>query len=128
MSNSILISTKEKLGLAADYTAFDTQIIDYINGVFSTLHDLGVGPAGGFAITDDESTWSDFTLDDPRLQDVPTYLYLRVRMMFDPPNTSFTQASMQKQIDAHEYRLMVRMEGEYLPPGSEEVILEGGAP
>lgn len=128
MSESILNSTKLKLGLAEEYDPFDNELIDHINGVFTTLHDLGVGPPLGFTITGPDDTWESYINGDVRLMDVPTYMGLRLRMIFDPPGTSFTQASYQRQIEQHEYRLMTRFETEYLPVVDDEIILEGGEP
>jgi hypothetical protein len=111
LSDSILTSTKKVLGIAADYTAFDTDILLHINSVFSTLCQLGIGPELGFAIEDDEAVWTDFLDSDLRLNSVKTYMYLRVRMLFDPPTTSFLQDSMKRQIEEFEWRLNVHHEG-----------------
>ena len=105
MADSILNSTKKILGLAADYTAFDLDIITHINGVFSTLDQIGVGPVGGFYIEDEEETWDDFTAPPNQLNLVRTYVFLKVRMLFDPPGTSYLIEAMNKQIQEHEYRL-----------------------
>lgn len=110
MENSILISTKKTLGIAADYTAFDLDIITFINGSFSTLTQLGVGPAGGFAIDDDTAVWTDFIGDDLQLNAVKTYVHLRVRLLFDPPTTAYLTDAFNKQIEELEWRLNVHRE------------------
>lgn len=107
MDDSILNSVKKILGIAADYDAFDTDIIVHINSVFSTLNQLGLGPAEGFMIEDDSAVWEDFLLGDTRLNHVKTYMYLRVRVLFDPPTTGFTLTAMQEQIKELEWRLSV---------------------
>jgi hypothetical protein len=127
MTDSILDSTKEKLGIVPAETAFDSQIIDHINAAFSTLNDLGVGPAVGYAITDSEDVWDAFLGEDLRLSRVPQYIYLKVKLAFDPPPYSFTQQAFKEQIKEHEYRLMAAVETFPLPV-VEEIVLEGGAP
>lgn len=112
MSESILNSTKKILGIEADYYAFDTDILMHINAVFSTLQQLGIGPVEGFAIEDATTEWSSFLGGDPRLNAVKTYVYLRVRMLFDPPGTSYLINAMDEQRKELEWRLNVQREGE----------------
>lgn len=107
---SILDSTKKALGVGFDYDVFDPDIIMHINSAFSTLEQLGIGPDGGFAITDDSATWDTFLGDDPRLNSVKTYVFLKVRYVFDPPATSFVLNAMKEQIQEHEWRLNVYRE------------------
>lgn len=104
---SILTSIKKLLGIAADYEQFDTDIIIHINSAFSTLTQLGVGPSGGFVIQDETSTWSDFTADDPKLEFVKTYIYLKVRLVFDPPTTGSVIEAIKQNISEYEWRLMI---------------------
>lgn len=111
MSESILTSTKKILGLEDDYTAFDSDIIMHINSVFSILNQMGIGPENGFAISDAEETWDTYLDDDLRLNSVKTYVYLRVRMLFDPPTTSYLINSMKEQIQELEWRLNTQREG-----------------
>lgn len=124
--SSILNDTKKILGVEPDYTAFDVDIITHINGVFSTINQLGIGPEFGFEIIDDAAEWEDFLgVDpDPRLNSIKTYIYLRVRLLFDPPTTSFHIQAMENQIKEHEWRLNAYRESiEWVP---EEIILDGG--
>ena len=117
METSILTSTKKILGIAADYTVFDLDIITHINTAFSTLTQLGVGPAEGFMIEDDQAVWDDYIVDDLQYNSVKTYIYLRVRQLFDPPTTSYLIAAFQKQIEELEWRLNVhREETEWTDP------------
>lgn len=124
LEDSILTSTKKILGLAAEYTAFDHDIIVHINSVFSDLHQLGIGPADGFMIGDDLSeVWADYVTDDVPpmlLNSVRTYVYLRVKAIFDPPTTGYLVEATQKQIEKLEWRLNVAREG-LLHPLSEFV-------
>lgn len=112
MSDSILTTTKKILGIDEDYTAFDPDIMMHINSVFVTLNQLGIGPEMGFAIEDALPTWADFLGDDLRYNAVKTYVYLRVRLLFDPPATSFLISSMKEQVQELEWRLSVHREGE----------------
>ncbi len=107
MESSILISTKKILGVAANYTAFDLDIITHINSAFSILNQLGIGPLMGFAIEDDTKLWDDLVLPQNQLSMVKTYIFIKTRMLFDPPTTSFLIEAMSKQIEEHEWRLGV---------------------
>lgn len=112
MADSILGSTKKILGFDADDTGFDLDILTHINSAFVTLEQLGIGPDGGFAIEDDAATWDDYLKGDKRLNSVRTYVYLKVRLTFDPPATSFHLAALKEQIEQLEWRLNVKREGE----------------
>ena len=110
MEQSILISTKKILGIAEDYTVFDLDIITHINTAFSTLTQLGVGPSPGFMIEDDTAVWADFMGSDLELNSIKSYVFLRVRMLFDPPQTSYLINAMQEQIREIEWRLNTHRE------------------
>ena len=116
ISESILDSTKKVLGLETDYDVFDVDVIMHVNSVLSTLNQLGIGPDEGFAIEDATPTWSDFLEDVKPLNNVKSYVYLRVRMLFDPPTTSFLQESMQKQILEFEWRISTYRESQIVLP------------
>lgn len=117
METSILTSTKKILGIAADYTAFDLDIITHINAAFSTLTQLGVGPATGFMIEDAEDEWYNFIEDDIQLNSVKTYVYLKVRQLFDPPTTSYLISAVEKQIQELEWRMNTNREAtEWIDP------------
>lgn len=106
MEDSILKSTKKMLGLAADYIEFDLDVLTHINTVFSTLSQIGIGPLGGFMIEDDQATWTEYLGPEPELHNtVKSYIYLRVRLLFDPPETSFAIEAMNNQIREFEWRL-----------------------
>lgn len=105
MEDSILKSTKKILGVKDDYTAFDLDIITHINSTFAILSQIGVGPLYGFVIDDDVAKWSDINLVQDQLGLVKTYMFLRVRMLFDPPATSFLIEATNNQIREYEMRL-----------------------
>lgn len=109
MPTSILTSIKKLLGITADYIDFDADIIMHINSVFSILKQLGVGPKEGFSITGDSETWADF-LPDQNIDMVKSYIYLKVRLMFDPPINSSLIESINRQIAELEWRLNVEIE------------------
>lgn len=141
METSILNSIKKVLGIAADYTAFDEDIIMHINTAFSTLAQLGVGPVGGFMIQDETAVWSDFLglVVDEQFNSVKSYIFLRVRLLFDPPTTSYLINAYQDQIRELEWRLNVhREELDWISPVEEEIdifdaeeglpeVIDGGA-
>lgn len=110
MSDSILNSTKKILGIEAAYTAFDLDVMTHINSVFLTLNQLGVGPVDGFMIEDETAQWGDFLGSNKNLNAVKTYVYLRVRLLFDPPTTSFTITALQEQLKELEWRLNVAVD------------------
>ena len=106
MENRILVGTKKALGLAEAYTAFDEDILMHINSTFSVLTQLGVGPEAGFSISDSTAVWSDFISEDSELYSmVRSYMFLKVRLLFDPPVTSFTIDAFKKQAEEYEYRM-----------------------
>lgn len=107
MEESVLTSTKKILGLAPEYEAFDQDVITHINAAFSTLMQLGVGPTTGFFISDDTAVWDDLVVPDEQVNLIKTYVYLKVRMIFDPPNTSFHIDAMNKQLQEAEWRLYI---------------------
>jgi hypothetical protein len=110
ISESILNSTKKVLGLDESYTVFDTDVIMHINSVLSILNQLGIGPVDGFMIEDATPTWTDFLADVKPLNSVKTYVFLRVRMLFDPPTTGYLITAMEKQIEELTWRINVYRE------------------
>ena len=103
---SILKSIKKLLGITADYTAFDTDIIIHINSVFATLTQLGVGPPEGFSIIDDSAEWDDFIPEGSKnLESIKSYVYLKVKLLFDPPASSATISAMNEMIHEYEWRI-----------------------
>lgn len=116
MENSILRSIKKVLGLDYDYLAFDQDVIMHINATFSVLSQLGIGPTEGYTIEDDSALWDDYDLGTTTLSFkglVKTYMYLKVRMLFDPPTMSFLIEAMNRQIQEYEWRINVFRETEF---------------
>lgn len=108
--DSILLSTKKQLGLPREQDCFDTDIIICINSSFFTLNQLGVGPEKAFSIQDENSLWSDFIgIDDYGA--VKTYIYLKAKLIFDTPQTSFVIDAYERLIKEIEWRLQVKSEG-----------------
>lgn len=105
---SILTSIKKMLGIAEENTDFDADIIMHINSVFTTLTQLGVGPSEGFYIETKDDIWEDYISDYIKLQAVKTYIYLKVRLLFDPSSLgSSTLAAYERQIQELEWRLNI---------------------
>lgn len=133
-TQSILGSVKKVLGIDSADTDFDVDIVMHINSAFATLQQLGVGPAEGFMIEDATPTWDLFLGTDPRLNNVKTYTYLRVRFVFDPPQTSFHLEAMKEQIREYEWRINAyREETGWVDPDPEvieedDLVLDGGGP
>jgi hypothetical protein len=109
VSESILLSTKKKCNVAPEFTAFDDELISYINVALADLNQLGIGPAEGFQIEDQDSLWTEF-YEDPRLNAVQTYVGLKVRLLFDPPQTSFAITMQEDQLREMGFRLQVAQE------------------
>jgi hypothetical protein len=104
--SSILNDVKHMLGHPPEITAFDDDLIAFINGAFGTLTQLGVGPLIGFQITGPENEWSEF-YTDPRLNAVKSYIFLCAKLAFDPPDSGFVTESMNRQKQELEFRLNV---------------------
>ena len=105
MDSSILTSIKKLLGIAEEDASFDQDIIMHINTVFAILAQLGVGPANGFSIEDDATIWSDYLGNVTNLELVKSYIYMKVRSMFDPPTSSILADAMNKNISELEWRI-----------------------
>lgn len=112
MADSILTSIKKALGLDEDYIAFDPDILLFINSVLANLNQIGVGPVDGFQIEDKTVTWDDFLGDDPRLNNVKALVYTKVRLMFDPPATSFAIEAIENIARELEVRIYTAVEVE----------------
>lgn len=108
--DSILTSIKKLLGIEEEYGHFDNDIIMHVNSVFMTLNQLGIGPEEGFSITTDEQTWFDFLGESKNLEAVKSYVFLKVRLIFDPPTNSSLLEAMKQQEKEYEWRLNVQAE------------------
>lgn len=105
--DSILLSIKKALGIDSDCTDFDPELIMHTNSVLSTLTQIGVGDVNGFAISGVEEKWSDFVADEPKWSQIRTYVYTKVRLIFDPPQNSASIEAMNKVANELEWRLYV---------------------
>lgn len=108
---SILTSIKKQLGITEEYKHFDDDITMHINSVFMILTQLGVGPSEGFYIENDTAKWTDFISDVSKLQAVKSYVFLKVKLLFDPGSLgSATLAAYERQIQELEWRLNIEAE------------------
>lgn len=149
MVDSILTSTKNALGLAEDYEPYDPELVMHINSVLATLNQLGVGPKDGYEITDKTQTWTQLLTNEgalfpeKRLNDVKSYVFMKVRMLFDPPSVGYVVTAWEKMIAEAEWRIMVTQDGILNPPvtipvdddleividpENDHIIFDGGAP
>lgn len=109
--DSILTSVKKKIGMEEDYEHFDSDLIDHINSTFMILNQMGVGPSAGFAITGKYENWSDYLGDDElKLNGVKTYVFMKARLVFDPPTSSSLLTALENSIKEYEWRLNVAAE------------------
>ena len=108
---SILTSIKKLIGITEDYKHFDTDLIIHINSVFMILSQMGIGPDNGFSISDETTTWNDYLPEgDKNFEAVKIYIYLKTRIVFDPPQSSSTMEAMKQTISELEWRLNVEAE------------------
>lgn len=120
VETSVLKGTKKNLGLDEGYHAFDHDVMTHINTAFFTLYQLGIGPPSGFTVSGDDEEWADFTGDtisSPALNAIQTYVYLVVRLKFDPPGTPHHISALKEQISELEYRLKMDRELSGARPG-----------
>jgi hypothetical protein len=108
---SILTSVKKLIGIEESYEHFDQDIIIYINSAFANLNQLGVGPTEGFNVESKTETWSDFIGERKDLESIKSYVYLKVRLIFDPPQMGYLVDAIKDQIKEIEWRLNVQVEG-----------------
>lgn len=106
--DSILNSVKKVLGIHEEYKAFDTDVIMHINTAFFLLNQLGVGPKEGYRIEDESANWVDYTGSSLNLEAVRSYIFVRVRLLFDRPETSYGIQALERQAKEFEWRLSVQ--------------------
>lgn len=117
---SILMSIKKLLNVDEEDPAFDTDIGMLINAEFMTLHQLGIGPDDGFSIHEADTKWTDFSDDPTLIESVKAYIYMKVRMIFDPPASSVVADAFNARIHELEFRMNVQAERNYVDSNSEE--------
>lgn len=129
MDDSILLDIKKVLNVPADYDVFDADIIMHINSALTDVNQIGIGPLAGFEIKDSSATWTSLLGGDPRLNSVKSLIFLKVKMLFDPPAQSFTQSAIDKQITEMMWRLEVMAnpappvpDKTFVDPYAEEVL------
>lgn len=108
VSKSILETIKKLIGIDKDYGVFDIDLVVAINSSFTILNQLGVGPTKAFSISGSSETWSDFFGEDAQIELVKSYIYLRARLLFDPPETGVLHEAIERQITEFEWRLMIQ--------------------
>lgn len=106
VTESILDSIKNMLGINEEDTNFDRELIIYINGALMIMSQLGVG-TDGYLISGRDDTWEDFMGDREDLELVKSAVYLRVRLIFDPPQNSFLVDAINKQIVEYDWRIEI---------------------
>lgn len=118
LEDSILKTTKKLLGIPSTSTVFDLDVTLYINAAFSELNSLRIGPENGFRIEGSQETWTEYLGEDlANLDAVKTLVALMVKIEWDPPSSSYAIESMRKQIEMHQWRLNIAMEGvKWTPP------------
>lgn len=110
MESKILTSVKKALGISAEDTNFDHDVMLHTNTALMNLNQLGVGPSTGFIIEDDTKLWTDLLGERLDLEAVKSYIYLKVKILFDPPSSAFVLEAMERQVAEMEWRLNVQAE------------------
>ena len=127
MDDSILNSIKKSLGITPEYTQFDPEIIMHINSVFMFLQQIGVGPSSTYSIESDSETWTDF-FSTANINDVSaakSLMFLKVKMLFDPPTIGSVNESYNKLIDELTWRCLI--EGDSTHDGDNNVASGNGS-
>lgn len=133
MSASILTSVKKICSIAEADTIFDPDIIMHINSVFSTLKQFGIGPDDGYSIEDKTPTWDAFIGPNKAFNFVQSYVSMRVKLLFDPPTTSYLITAVKEQIAEFEWRISTeREQRDWVDPNpvivTDDQIIDGGTP
>ena len=105
MEESILKTIKQLIGCPDDFEQFDLDLIVHINSAFATLTQLGVGPKEGYRITGSDNEWSEFEDDAQKLSLIKDYVYIKTRLLFDPPTSGSLMDSLKEQLKEMEWRL-----------------------
>ena len=122
MEESILDSIKHFLSLSLDDDAFDQELLILINAAIMALQQVGVGPQDTlFSIEDNSSTWSDYLENPSELPMVKPYIGLRVRLVFDPPQSSSLDQALRLEIAEYEWRLNIKVDDYHVEEDIEEV-------
>lgn len=106
VDNSIFLSVKKALNILPEDDAFDTDVLIHLNSVLSKLNQIGVGPEVPLEISSSDQSW-DLLYSDPKYGFIKSYIYLSVRLLFDPPSTTTMYEAFQKKIEELEWRLYI---------------------
>jgi hypothetical protein len=113
------------LGITEDVTDFDTELIVFINAAMGTLKFLGVGSALIFSISDATATWGQFLGESKLYELAKTYIYMKVKLAFDPPPMSYVLAAFQQIVAEAEFRLTVQADNAVIDARPIPIIEEG---
>lgn len=121
MEPSILYTIKKMLGVTQEEGPFDEEIEVGINSALMTLDQIGIGPPGGLVVTGVTQTWSDLLDDYKDLEAVKSYIYMKTRLIFDPPTNSFLVNALEEQMKEYEWRLSIRKDERRLRDDSRSI-------
>ncbi|MBR5953138.1 MAG: hypothetical protein IKZ85_07675 [Pseudobutyrivibrio sp.] len=111
MNESILNTIKEMLGYTSEAVIpFEKELIMHINTAFSRLTLLGLGPKTGFSISDSSAVWGDIIPNDMNLENVKTFIYLKVKIIFDPPTSTAALETMKEEIKLCEFDVQMEVD------------------
>jgi hypothetical protein len=128
MEDSILLSIKKMLGLEADYTPFDTDITIFINSTLMVLTQSDIGPKEGFRITGPSETWTEFLTNNVMIESAKEYVYLKVKLVFDPPSNSSVSNMMDSKANELLSRMIIQAESaDQFDFMSEDSLIRGGS-
>jgi hypothetical protein len=113
--SSVLDLTKKALGMDPEFTAFDSDVVMFTNAAFGSLRQVGIGPSTGFMITDNTTLWSQYVSSLTLLGMVQSYIFMSVKLAFDPPQTSFGISAVKDQIAELIWRIQIAAEEENPP-------------
>jgi hypothetical protein len=105
--DSILNSIKKLHGISEEDTSFDTDMLIHINNVFMILNQLGVGPSDGFYIEDDVATWDDYVPNKFITRSIQSFMYIKVRLVFDPPASPTIVDALKSSAKEDEWRIVL---------------------
>ncbi len=109
--DSILNNVKKLLGIDSEDDSFDIDVMTMINSTIPSLAQMGIGPSNGYIVTSADDKWTDWiTTNDINLQGVKTYLYLKIKLIFDPPTNSTVVEAFNKNLNELEWRMMLAVE------------------
>ena len=115
LETSILKTIRTSLGILPDFMDFDPELVVAINSALMAVSQLGIGPDGGFSISDDTATWTELFDGVSNIEAVKSYILLKCKLEFDPPGTSFLQASFNRQLEELAFRLMIEVDPDLVP-------------